>query len=149
MITISFYNYTDDPRKVGKTLPAATVLEGELYETFDICAPSVKVRMSEVPKYNYAYIEALNRYYFVENIEFVGAGVFEFSLSVDVLQTYAEAIKAATATMLQTDIQDNYTSNRENVYNKQPQIEKVSFPNTGLLNTEGKIVMVTIKGQTA
>lgn len=148
MITIDFYNYTDDPRKVGKTLPTAVTVEGELYETFDICSPRVKVRCTNVPKYNYAYIKALSRFYFIESIDFVGDSVFEFSLKVDVLQTYMEVIKAATATMLQTDIQNNYTSNRENVYNKQPQLEKVSFPNTGLLKAEGSIIMVTIKGQT-
>lgn len=48
---------------------------------------------------NYMYIPDLNRYYFVDNIEFINGTQVKFSLSVDVLYTYADSI-LTTAQMI-------------------------------------------------
>lgn len=43
---------------------------------------------------NYAYIEELNRFYFIESIITVSATLFQLNMSVDVLMTYQNEIKA-------------------------------------------------------
>ena len=52
----------------------------------------------------------------------------------------------STATLTKSENGNKYLSNRSNVVDVRPNIRKLDFPNKGLLNETGSIVMVTIKG---
>lgn len=146
MTTINFYSYNGHPNTVNKQLGDFTAIEGDLRQTFDVLRPTVTLRKQPRPTFNYCYIPDLGRYYFVERVSFEGNNAYELTLRVDVLKTYESEILAATGRVSESDNPDPYISNRETVYNRTPNFEKVPFANTGLLNENGGIIMVTLKG---
>lgn len=146
MTTINFYQYNGRPTTVNKQLENGTTVNGDLRQDFDILRPVITLKLPQYPNYNYCHIAALGRYYFVESITYIGNGMYEIKLSVDVLKTYETQILAAYATVTKTDNADKYLSNRNVVYSRVPQFQKLTFENTGLLNNTGQIVMITIKG---
>lgn len=146
MTTINFYSYNGHPNTVNKQLGDFTAIEGDLRQTFDVLHPTVTLRKQPRPTFNYCYIPSLGRYYFVERVSFEGNNAYELSLRVDVLKTYESEILAATGRVTENDNPDPYISNRETVYKRTPNFEKVPFANTGLLNETGGIIMVTLKG---
>ena len=148
MTTINFYQYNGHPNTVNKQLGTFTAIEGDLRQSFDALRPTVTLRKQPRPTFNYCYIPSLGRYYFVERVSFEGNNAYEISLRVDVLNTYESGILAATGRVSESDTPNPYISNRETVYNRTPNFEKVPFTETGLLNENGGIVMVTLKGTT-
>lgn len=147
MTTINFYSYNGHPSTVNKQLGEFTAIEGDLRQTFDVLRPTVTLRKQPRPTYNYCYIPDSGRYYFVERVSFEGNNAYELSLRVDVLKTYESEILAATATVTETNEPNPYISNRQSIYDTRPAFEKLEFPNTGLFNTDGTVIMVTIKGK--
>lgn len=146
MTTINFYSYNGHPNTVNKQLGEFTAIEGDLRQTFDVLRPTVTLRKKPRPTFNYCYIPDLGRYYFVDRVSFEGNNAYELTLRVDVLKTYESEILAATGRVSESDNPDPYISNRETVYKRTPNFEKVPFANTGLLNETGGIIMVTLKG---
>lgn len=146
MTTINFYSYNGHPNTVNKQLGDFTAIEGDLRQTFDVLHPTVTLRKQPRPTFNYCYIPDLGRYYFVDRVSFEGNNAYELALRVDVLKTYESEILAATGRVSESDNPDPYISNRETVYKRTPNFEKVPFANTGLLNETGGIIMVTLKG---
>ena len=87
----------------------------------------------------------MNRYYFVSEKQQDG-DICTVRLRVDVLFTYKDIILNSTATLTKSENGNKYLSNRSNVVDVRPNIRKLDFPNKGLLNETGSIIMVTIKG---
>lgn len=146
MTTINFYSYNGHPNTVNKQLGEFTAIEGDLRQTFDVLRPTVTLRKQPRPTFNYCYIPSLGRYYFVDRVSFEGNNAYELSLRVDVLKTYESEILEATGRVSESDNPDPYISNRETIYKRTPNFDKVPFANTGLLNETGGIIMVTLKG---
>ena len=146
MTTINFYSYNGHPNTVNKQLGDFTAIEGDLRQTFDVLHPTVTLRKQPRPTFNYCYIPSLGRYYFVDRVSFEGNNAYELVLRVDVLKTYETQILEATGRTSEADNPNPYISNRETVFDLQPNFEKVPFANTGLLNETGGIIMVTLKG---
>ena len=146
METIHFYNYNGDMKVINKTLSTPTDMDCTLWKTFDVLHPSLLVRLQERPTFNYCKIDSLNRFYFVDSIKFIGNFTYEIFLSVDVLKTYETDILRATGHIALSDNPDKYISTRKSIYTRTPNFEKVPFPNTGLLNDTGTMIMITIKG---
>lgn len=86
------------------------------------------------------------RYYFIDSITLLSSDKATLKLSVDVLKSYESEILQASATVTQTDNPDKHSSNRETIYNRKPNFEKIEFPNKNLFNDTGTMIMVTIKG---
>lgn len=146
MTKVILYKYDGHPNTVNKVLGDGREFTGHLKQDFDVTRPYLNLRSGSLPEYNYCYIDTLGRYYFIQSVTYLGNQTYELSLSVDVLKTYESEILTATGRVTETDDPDPYISNRETVYKRQPNFEKVAFPNTGLLNETGSIIMVTLKG---
>ena len=148
MIVINTYNYTGERNRVDKTalLTATGDYEGVLNALFDVLHPVVRFRVNAPVTFNYAQIPILgNRYYFVDNIKQDG-NICTVTFSVDVLFTYKDSIKKLRGTLIRGENTDRYVSVRNPVYDARPHIKRLDFPNDGLFNETGDIVMVTIKG---
>ena len=145
MIKIKTFIFNGKPNEVNKTLQENEEYNGVLNATFNVLTPVVRFRTSTPVTFNYVYIESLNRYYFVSEKQQDG-DICTVRLRVDVLFTYKDIILNSTATLVKSENGNKYLSNRSNVFDVRPNIQKVDFPNKNLLNTEGKIIMVTIKG---
>ena len=148
MTTINFYSYNGHPNTVNKRLGGFTAIEGDLRQTFDVLRPTVTLRKQPRPTFNYCHIPDLGRYYFVDRVSLEGNNAYGLMLRVDVLKTYETQILAATGRTSEADNPNPYISNRETVFDRQPNFEKVPFTETGLLNENGGIIMVTLKGTT-
>lgn len=142
---IKTYNYNGEPNRVNKMLQENEEYTGVLNSTVNILEPVIRFRTNNVVTFNYVYIESLNRYYFVSEIQQDG-DICTVRLRVDVLFTYKDIILNSTATLTKSENGNKYLSNRSNVVDVRPNIRKLDFPNKGLLNETGSIVMVTIKG---
>lgn len=147
MTTINFYSYNGHPNTVNKQLGDFTAIDGDLRQTFDVLRPTVTIRKQPRPTFNYCYIPDLGRYYFVDRVSFEGNNTYELTLRVDVLKTYESEILSATGRVTESDNPDPYISNRESVYKRTPNFEKIGFPVTGLFDETGSIIMITIKGK--
>ena len=145
MIKIKTFIYDGKPNTVNKTLQANEEYTGVLNATFNVLTPVVRFRTRTPVSFNYVFIESLNRYYFVSELNQDG-DICTVRLRVDVLQTYKEKILASSATLTKGTNVNKYLSNRSNVVDVRPNIRKLDFPNKELINETGSIIMITIKG---
>lgn len=145
MIKIKTFIYDGKPNSVNKTLQANEEYTGVLNATFNVLTPVVRFRTRTPVSFNYVFIESLNRYYFVSELNQDG-DICTVRLRVDVLQTYKEKILASSATLTKGANVNKYLSNRSNVVDVRPKFRKLDFPNKELINETGSIVMITIKG---
>ena len=145
MIKIKTFVYDGKPNEVNKTLQENEEYTGVLNATFNVLSPVVRFRTRTPVTFNYVYIESLNRYYFVSEKRQDG-DICTVYLRVDVLFTYKDIILNSSATLVKGDDVNKFVSNRNNVYDVRPKTKKINFPNTGLLNETGTVVMVTLKG---
>lgn len=98
--TMYIYNYTGDPRIVNKSLPSNTVnntVNVYLSQNCDVMHPSVSIPYTDdlVQTFNYAYIPAWKRYYFVTGIQTDTGGKLWINMSIDVLKTYSYELLSA------------------------------------------------------
>lgn len=145
MIKIKTFVYNGKPNEVNKTLQANEEYTGVLNATFNVLTPVVRFRTRTPVTFNYVYIKSLNRYYFVSEKQQDG-DICTVRLRVDVLFTYKDIILNSSATLVKGDNVNKFVSNRNNVYDVRPKTKKINFPNTGLLNETGTVVMITLKG---
>lgn len=145
MIKIKTFIYDGKPNAVNKTLQANKEYTGVLISTFNVLTPVVRFRTRTPVSFNYVFIESLNRYYFVSELNQDG-DICTIRLRVDVLQTYKEKILASSATLTKGTNVNKYLSNRSNVVDVRPNFRKLDFPNKELINETGSIIMITIKG---
>lgn len=145
MIKIKTFIYDGKPNAVNKTLQANEEYTGVLNATFNVLTPVVRFRTRTPVSFNYVFIESLNRYYFVSELNQDG-DICTVRLRVDVLQTYKEKILVSSATLTKGTNVNKYLSNRSNVVDVRPNFRKLDFPNKELINETGSIIMVTIKG---
>lgn len=145
MVKIKTFIYNGKPNEVNKTLQENAEYTGVLNATFNVLTPVVRFRTRTPVTFNYVYIESLNRYYFVSEKQQDG-DICTVHLRVDVLFTYKDIILNSSATLVKGGNANKFVSNRNNVYDVRPKTKKINFPNTGLLNETGTVVMVTLKG---
>ena len=145
MVKIKTFIYNGKPNEVNKTLQENEEYTGVLNATFNVLSPVVRFRTRTPVTFNYVYIESLNRYYFVSEKRQDG-DICTVHLRVDVLFTYKDIILNSSATLVKGDNANKFVSNRTNIYDVRPKTKKINFPNTGLLNETGTVVMVTLKG---
>lgn len=145
MIKIKTFNFDGKPNEVNKNLQENSEYTGLLNANFNVLTPVIRFRTSTPVTFNYVYIESLNRHYFVKELTQDG-DLCTVRLKVDVLFTYKDTILNSTATLTKGENGNKYLSNRANVVDVRPDIRKLDFPNKGLLNETGSIIMVTIKG---
>ena len=145
MIKIKTFIYDGKPNAVNKTLQENEEYTGVLNATFNVLTPVARFRTRTPVSFNYVFIESLNRYYFVSELNQDG-DICTVRLRVDVLQTYKEKILASSATLTKGANVNKYLSNRSNVVDVRPNFRKLDFPNKELINETGSIIMVTIKG---
>lgn len=101
-ITMSLYKVTDDPKVMGKTIPAATSTHTiTLKDGCSIDRPvvSFSAQAAALAPLNYAYIDTFQRYYYITDRKSLINGVMELTLESDPLESFQAAIKQCTATI--------------------------------------------------
>ena len=89
------YDVGDGDNIINKTLPAPLEINIRLDNDVDVVRPSIRLRNItgvDFDDYNYAYIDVLGRYYFIDKLGRVSARDNILYLSCDVLETYKTEI---------------------------------------------------------
>lgn len=94
-VTITFYNNSAEPERANKTAFLANefTVSGVFREDISILNPVILIESETLPTYNYCYINALKRFYFIDDINIVGNKLFEIACTVDPLMTYYNIYK--------------------------------------------------------
>lgn len=95
MFTVSLWSFAKDSNSTKQPTGTGTQFSCNILTPSDIIAPLVEISANDLSGYNYAYIPAFHRYYFIEGITF-DSGLWRLALQCDVLATYKTAIGAQT-----------------------------------------------------
>ena len=88
-----FYNSSDN-RCIKKTLQGEFNITGTLRDEASIISPTIVIQIAESIRFNYAYIPAFKRYYYINNVESVRTGVWKVYMEVDPLMSFKTDILA-------------------------------------------------------
>lgn len=95
LLTITLYKNTSERNRVDKTdyLKNYGTIKGTFRDSCDIINPEIVLQLTSYPKFNYCYIDKLNRYYYVESVVILTTNTYLVNLSCDVLMSYKDGIK--------------------------------------------------------
>ena len=144
---IKLYKTSSPRKKLVKDLTDGITLTGTLRGQSSIMSPSLQIQDIAVIGYNYCYIPDFGRWYYINGINALRANLFELSLGVDVLMTYANAIRNNSAIVDKAQPQ----------YAAMPYINDGSFVSTNKMeqtvinfsngfNDEGEFILITAGG---
>ena len=146
---ITLYTNESEKNKLEKTITHSILLEGNLRDESSIINPIILISSNkeDIPyMYNYAYIPAFGRYYFITDIESVRTGIWRVSMHVDVLMSYKEQIKNLNVIINNSEQTgaNNYLSGEQWITNVKNTTNIVNFPNG--LNDNGEFILITAGG---
>ena len=146
---ITLYTNESEKNKLEKTITNSILLEGNLRDESSIINPIILISSNkeDIPyMYNYAYIPAFGRYYFITDIESVRTGIWRVSMHVDVLMSYKEQIKNLNVIINNSEETgaNNYLSGDQWITNVKNTTSIVNFPNG--LNDNGEFILITAGG---
>lgn len=99
-MTAIFYDYSGEHEEVNKTLGTGTSVNNvRLLPGQDVTTPSIECDFSSRPTYNYVYISALGRYYFIDRWTYGGGQIWTMTLTADTLMTFTSLLDYAHGTV--------------------------------------------------
>lgn len=101
MFTVSLWSFAKDSNSTKQPTGNGTRFSCNILTPSDIIAPTVEISANDLTGYNYAYIPAFHRYYFIEGITF-DSGLWRLALQCDVLATYKTTIGAQSLYILRS-----------------------------------------------
>lgn len=118
---IVLYQNSAERNRVDKTnyLTKIKTISGTVRDVTSIVNISILIEYDTVPNFNYCYLPAFRRYYYITDVSTVNKNLWELSLSCDVLMSYKEAIKNCNGF-----IERNENLYNENIVDKQRVIEQ-------------------------
>lgn len=90
---IKLYKTSSPRKKLVKDLTDEITLVGTLRAQSSVMSPTFTVQDISVVGYNYCYIPDFGRWYYINGIDALRANLYELSLGIDVLMTYAAEIR--------------------------------------------------------
>lgn len=100
------YNLSD-ARCINKRLVDPASYQGQMRDEVSIMNPVILIEMESIPRYNYAYIPELERYYMVDDITVYREGLIYVTLSVDVLMSFKRDILSSIAVVDKQSMREN------------------------------------------
>ena len=146
--TVTLYHNSSPVEKIGKELDTGVNFTCLFKQDTSILKPVITIRTTtNLTGYNYMYISELARYYFIDNIKLVNDNTYDISGHVDVLDTYATAIKANSAIIKrQQNLFNLYLDDPEAVVYSTEQILTKKFSKTGFKKNLSYIMTVNGSG---
>ena len=100
-IKANFYSYRKTIDSTARPSGSGTEFDIVLKDAVTITAPVIELSRAAID-YNYCYIPAFGRYYFVQSATILTNDIIEYSLSEDVLATWRSSIFAASCYVLRS-----------------------------------------------
>ena len=101
MIKINFYTFNKKVNSTAQPTGTGTELDCNIKAPSSIINPVLEVGTVNVISFNYCYIPAFNRYYFIDDIVF-DRGIWNVSCTVDVLASYKSDIGSTSCYVLRS-----------------------------------------------
>lgn len=139
---IKLYKTVSERVRIMKQITDELVLTGSLRDQSSIITPTFALEKNPIG-YNYCYIPAFHRYYYIKNIVAVRKQLFQLQLKCDVLMSYKDEIYAMQALIDREETPDTSYVNGDFVVDSRPIHEKIEFQNPF---TEENYVLVALKG---
>lgn len=130
-ITVNLCSSGSPVEALTKSLTYGNDYNCVLKEGSSILKPVLIINTSDnITGYNYMDIRDFSRYYFIDDIRSVHNNIWEVSAHVDVLTTYASAIKANSAVIRRQQNQYNLYLDDPNFHSyNYSRIQTLKFPN--------------------
>ena len=142
-MNIVAYNNKSDTRKIDKNLTQVTEFVGTLRNETDVVTPVILVE-GALPSFNYCFIAAFNRYYFVTDFRTVRNNVYEIHCKSDVLMSFdLDNVTGVVVASEKVGV-NNYLNNKNWVATVKDKTDIITFP-AGLLDT-GEYILITAGG---
>ena len=147
-MVLKLYKNRSEKNALNKSISNEMSFDGTLREDTSIKAPVIKIAAnSEIVNYNYAYISAFSRYYFISDIKSIRNGLWELYLIVDVLMSFKTDILRCYGIIdhtqsnliseyLQSDIWQSLVKDKTDIIN---------FDGSALLDS-GEYILITAGG---
>lgn len=100
------YNLSD-ARCINKRLVDPQTFTGQMRDEVSIMNPIVRIEVESIPRFNYAYIPELERYYMIDDITVYREGIVDVSMSVDVLMSFKRDILSSIAVVDKQSMSQN------------------------------------------
>lgn len=140
-MNIEFYKTSSPENQITKSLQNALTLTGNLREGASIVTPVITLT-SDIKEYNYCYIAAFNRYYYVRDINQVRKNVYSVNLECDVLMSFKTEILNNTAIVERSQTNRSQYQHDNEIITKAMQRVRLkkfnyTFPTQSLILTVG------------
>lgn len=139
---------TSSPRKkLVKDLSDGITLTGNLRAQSSVMSPVLQIQDTQVIGYNYCYIPDFGRWYYINNINALRSNLFELSLGIDVLMTYADAIRSNTAIIDKVQAQGTaYTYINDGSFVNTNRMTQSIINFASGFNDNGEFILITAGG---
>ena len=144
---IKLYKTSSPRKKLVKDLTDGITLVGTLRAQSSVMSPTFTVQDTAVVGYNYCYIPDFGRWYYINNIDALRSNLYELSLDIDVLMTYAAQIITNDAIIDKTQSGESsyvYIDDGSIVNTVRHTVETINFPNG--FNEQGEFILITAGG---
>ena len=144
---IKLYKTSSPRKKLVKELSDGITLVGTLRAQSSVMAPTFTVQDTAVVGYNYCYIPDFGRWYYTNGIDALRSNLYELSLGIDVLMTYAAEIRKNYAIVDKVEsfgAAYNYINDGSWVNTNRMKQSIINFP-TGF-NDNGEFILITAGG---
>ena len=144
---IKLYKTSSPRKKLVKELSDAITLTGTLRGQSSVMSTSLQIQDIAVIGYNYCYIPDFGRYYYINDINALRANLFELSLGIDVLMTYAKDIRNNAAIIDKVQPQKGampYINDGSYVSTNKMNQTIINF--SGGFNDNGEFILITAGG---
>lgn len=134
---------TSPTHQINKQVTQVATLTGTFRDSVDILSPVVRVEYSNPVGFDYVYISAFGRYYYVEDITVVRTGILDLHLSIDVLESHKAAILANDAILDKQENSYNLYLNDDTIKMRQdPLVTLLKFPHGMFENNSFEYVLL-------
>lgn len=144
---INLFKTLSPRKKLVKELTDGITLTGTLRSQSSVMSPSLQIQDIAVIGYNYCYIPDFGRYYYINDINALRANLFELSLGIDVLMTYASEIRRNYAIVDKVEnfgAAFNYINDGSWINTNRTDQSIINFANG--FNDNGEFILITAGG---
>lgn len=107
-MNIILYNTHSPKNAINKILENPVSMNFKAKDIFDLQNPSIVLQSDYLIENNYCYIEQVNRYYFIDNVEVFPNKIYKLNLTCDVLETFKEDILSSKCEIVKQQDYNNY-----------------------------------------
>lgn len=129
---ITFYRTNSDNNELNKVLEDAETYSIDIKDSINIITPVILIDTAvDLKSYNYAFIDGLDRYYYIDSVDLLNGTLYKLNLSVDVLMSFKTGIKAMKGILVKTNDERyvNYDLNDGSFINQEGKVIEVQvFP---------------------